>query len=190
MKPQPRKTIRRVTPIILCAVLLSATSLIAQTPWIHVEVTEADDDSHVKVNLPLSVVEIALEVAPEKFIENGRVKIEHMDADIDVADLRRLWQALRDSGEAEFVTVEKDDETVSVRRQGDLLLVHVDGQKTGDPTKQVRVEVPVSVVDALFESDSDELNVADAIAQLKLQRGDLVRVDDGDSKVRVWIDER
>ena len=62
-----------------------------------------------------------------------------------------MWNELRDAGDAEFVSVEGDDETVSVRRVGDKVHVDVDDHEDGD---QVRVEVPVSVVDALFSGEA------------------------------------
>ena len=54
----------------------------------------------------------------------------------------------------------------------------------------VRIEVPVSLVDALLSGDGDEANVQAAILELKKRRGDIVRVQDDDSHVRVWIDEQ
>jgi hypothetical protein len=83
--------------------------------------------------------------------------------------------------------VEKKEETVSIRRQGDQILVEVDDRKEGD---KVNVQVPMSVVDALFSGDGQELNLKEAISELKSLRGDIVRVDDGETKVRIWIDEK
>jgi hypothetical protein len=165
-----------------------AAPIQAQTPWIHIEVNENETDpSHVKVNLPLSVVEIALEAAPEKIVDDGRIRLGHADPDLDVEDLRRMWNELRSSPESEWVSVEKKDETVSVRRQGDQILVEVDDR--GDRGK-VHVQVPMSVVDALFSGEGQELNLKGALSELKGLRGDIVQVDDGESKVRIWIDEK
>ena len=52
-------------PVFLAALALAvATPLFAQTPWIHVEVIETgEDDTRVNVNLPLSVVQVALDAA-------------------------------------------------------------------------------------------------------------------------------
>ena len=54
----------------------------------------------------------------------------------------------------------------------------------------VRVEVPTSLVDALLSGEGDEANVEAAILELRKRRGDIVRVQDDDSHVRVWIDEQ
>ena len=55
---------------------------------------------------------------------------------------------------------------------------------------KVEVDVPTGVVEALLGSDSEMLDVAAAIKQLAARRGDIVRVNDGKSKVRIWIDEK
>lgn len=173
------------------ALLVLAAPLAAQTPWIHVEVDESgDDEAHVRVNLPLSLVEVALEAAPEKpvkIVKKGHIHLHHVEGDIDVEDLRRVWQELRQTGDAELLSVEEKNQTVSIRREGDRVLVEVDEREDGD---KVRIQVPVSVVDALFSGDGPELNVKEAVSELKTLRGDIVRVDDGRSKVRIWIDER
>ena len=46
------------------------------------------------------------------------------------------------------------------------------------------------MVDALFSGEGQELNLKEAISELKSLRGDIVRVDDGETKVRIWIDEK
>jgi hypothetical protein len=51
------------------------------------------------------------------------------------------------------------------------------------------VEVPVAVLDALFSGQGEELNIRAALAEIQKIRGDIVRVSDDDSRVRVWIDD-
>ena len=186
---------KKVLIIAIAALLLMTSPILAQTPWVHVEVQEGgDDDTQVRVNLPLSVVQVALEAAPKKFLEDGKIHLHHMNHDIDVEDLRKMWEELSAVGDAEFVSVEGDDETVRVSREGDVFRIVVDERKEG-ANEQVRVEVPVAVLDALFSGEGESLNLRDALEELKTQRGDIVRIDtvggdgDGDTKVRVWIDE-
>jgi hypothetical protein len=170
------------------ALIFGAMPLQAQTPWIHVEVDENEADaSHVKVNLPLSVVQIVLSAAPEKIVDDGKIRIHHIDEDFDVEDLRRMWNELRSAPESEWVTVENKGEKVSIRREADQILVEVEDRRDAGT---VRVQVPLRVVDALFSGEGQELNLKEAISELDSLRGDIVRVDDGDTKVRVWIDEK
>lgn len=156
----------------------------AGTPWLHVEVIGGDDD-RVGVNVPLAVAEIALRIAPIEKIREGRLKLE--DKDISIADLRALWAELRKAGDGEFVKVESDDETVTVRREGDLLLVRVNKQGEAE---EVAIDAPVDVVDALLSGDGEELDLLAAVRRLGERRGEVVRVRDGDESVRVWIDAR
>jgi hypothetical protein len=154
------------------------------TPWIHVEVTEdGGDGAKVKVNVPLSLARMALDMAPKDVISDTHIRLENEDW--TVADLRQLWSELKKAGEAEFVTMEDGEETVRVFRKGDRLFVHVDGKRN----ETVRVEVPLSLVDALFSGPEDELDLAAALDELQtMDGGEIVRVEDGGDLVRVWIE--
>lgn len=173
--------------VFLC-LALSAAPLAAQTPWIHIDVVEGDENgAHVKVNLPLSLVHVAISMMPDK-IEAEFNKAQH---GISLSDLRNLWQALKETGDAEFVTVESEKQNVRVARVGDLIQIRVtDANSAENAENKVEVDVPTSVVEALLGSDSEMLDVAAAIKQLEARRGDIVRVNDGKSKVRIWIDEK
>ena len=156
-------------------------------PWIHVRVVEGDGDAAtVEVHLPLSAVRLGLDLAAKEAIVDGRLKLR--DSEVDVADLRRLWQELRAAGDAEFVTVEDEDGTVHVRRAGDRVEVRVNRVEEGG--EEVLVDVPVALVDVLLAGEAGTLDLAGAIAQLGDFRGDLVRVREGARSVRVWVDDR
>ena len=184
---------QRHLPVALAATLALTTLFVAPVaaqeaarPWIHIHVTEGGDEAkNIQVNLPLSVIEIGLNAVPDKVVEKGRLKLKN--ADLSVEDLRLMWQDLRGVGDAEFVTVQDKDQHVRIARRGNTLLINVDDQ-TGENEK-VRIEIPVEVVDALFEGEGEELNLRAAIRRLGAQRGENVKVDDGDKNVRIWIDE-
>jgi len=222
-----RKTL--VTGLGLALGLLPAAAAMAQTStaWLHVRVEEAQKSSKVHVNLPMTVVEAALKATPSVLEEHGKLNLGGHHG-MKLTDFRRMWKQLAAVGDAEFVTVESDDENVRVQRKGDLVLVYVDhkggghkaeaeGHETkpekaekaeksaakaekavakaekswsGRGAEEVRVEVPVSLVDALLSGEGDEVNVQAAVAELQKRRGDIVRVHDGDSNVRIWIDEQ
>jgi hypothetical protein len=165
--------------------LLGAGTAAAQeASWIHVRVME-EDGAKVNVNLPMSLIEVALEIAEkEAFDGHGMHFGDHGD-DVDVADIRRMWHELRDAGDAEYVTAEDGDETVRVFRQGDRVFVHVD--EAGE--EKVRVEVPFTVVDTLLEGEGNELNLVGAVREMgRSNNGQIISVKDGDTQVRVWID--
>jgi hypothetical protein len=168
------------------AMLIAAGTVHAQAAdaWLHIRVEESHKPSKVSVNLPLSVVEAVIAAAPEKFASKGRIHIH--DEHLSLAEMREIWSQLKTAGDTDFVTVESDDENVTVRRQGERILVLVD--KPGRE-EMVRVEAPVALVDAVLAGEGEEVNVKTALAALKSIRGDVVHVADGDSKVRIWIDE-
>lgn len=152
-------------------------------PWIHIEVIEnGEDGAKVKINLPLSMARIALEMAPADLFEHGRIEID--DFEIELEDIRKAWSQLRDAGDAEFITVHEKDTTVRVFRKGNRILVHCDGEND----ELVRIEVPVEVVDALLSGRGDEFDFDAALAALEKMDGEIVRVQDGDDLIRVWIE--
>jgi hypothetical protein len=155
--------------------------------WVHIRVEEANRQSKVSVNLPITVVDAALQAAPEDIMSHGKIHLGRMGRhDLTVSDLRRAWNELKATGDTEFATVEDEDQKVRIARAGNLMLIHVD--KT-DGQESVRVEIPTEVVDALFSGQGEELNLRAGFAELQKRRGDIVRVKDNDSTVRIWIDE-
>jgi hypothetical protein len=202
---------------LLALALLPAAGARAQTSnaWLHISVDEAHKASKVRVNLPMTVVEVALKATPQIIEEHGKVHLgEHHG--MKLADLRKMWKQLAAVGDAEFVTVESEDENVRVQRKGDLVLVYVDHRAEAHKAKaeakaeakgaakaeaekpakaakgpgEVRVEVPVSLVDALLSGEGEDVNIQAALAELQKRRGDIVRVHDDDANVHIWIDEQ
>lgn len=159
----------------------------AGSAWIHIRVEEPARESKVHVNLPLSVVQVALEAAPDKVVSKGRIHLGHEGHDLSLADMRRLWKELKTAGDAQLVTMENGDEKVNVARKGDLVQVRLERPKEKET---VAVDVPVALVDALFSGEGEGLDVVAAVKELQSLRGDVVRVDDQDSRVRIWIDEK
>jgi len=155
------------------------------TPWLHVRVEEPGRSSRVHVNLPLPVVEVALKAAPQALESHGRI-FGHDGKGFTVSDFRRIWGELKKAGDTELVSVEDQDENVRVARRGAVVEVKIDRKGK----EAVKVEVPLEVVDALLSGEGEELNVRAALSQLQKRRGDIVRVNDETSTVRIWIDEQ
>jgi hypothetical protein len=208
-----RKSILTGFGLLAGLALLPGADALAQTSavWLHVRVEETLKPSKVTVNLPLAVVEAALQAAPELIEKHAKMHMGSEDG-MKLADLRRVWKQLAAAGDADFVTVDSDQEDVKIRRKGDLVQILV-SEKPGvaaaakvtaekapkaeaaPPAKrhghgEVRVELPVSVVDALLAGEGEQFNVQAAVAELQKRRGDIVRVNDQDSHVRIWIDDQ
>ena len=167
--------------------LATAGAATAADFWIHVHVDESGaQGAKVRVNLPLSMVEAALAMVNDKDLHGGKVKFN--DEEFTVAQLRDLWKSLAASPDATFVEVEEGDQRVKVSKSGGYLLVHsLEPQEGGDV---VDVKVPEAVVEALLFGDGDEIDVAAAIRALAARgEGELVTIDNQDTKVRVWVDQ-
>ena len=123
-----RKSILAGAGLLVLSALPAATAA-AQTgtAWLHVRVEEAKEASKVSVNLPMTVVEAILKASPEMIEKHGKVHFgeEH---GLKMADIRKAWKALAQVGDAEFVTVESEDENVRVARKGDIVQVFVDAK--------------------------------------------------------------
>ena len=150
--------------------------------WLHVRVDEADG-AKVSVNLPLSMVEKALPMIPQEHLDHGRIVLD--DWQMNMEELRDLWEEVKGTPDMTFVTVEKGDEHVRVWKEGGYLLVAV---REDDDTK-VDVRIPTSVVDALLSGEGSEMNLQAAIeALVDHGGGELVTVTDDEDRVRVWVD--
>ena len=143
-------------------------------------------DFEANINLPLSAVEPLLSLVPHGTLSD---RLLDLAADeVNVGAMRDLWRAISGVGEAEFVAVDGEDETVRIARTGDQINVQVE-ECEEDGGETVDIRIPVAVVDALLSGDGEALNVHAAVEQLGELRGDIVRVSGGEHQVRVWIDE-
>jgi hypothetical protein len=160
-----------------------AASSSAGTAWLHVRIEDPVKQSHIRVNLPMPAVEAALKAAPDSIVLDGGTPLGH---DMNLDRLRRLWKDLETAGDAEIVAVEGSDAREHIRKRSGRLLIHL--QDDREP-KVVDLDLPGPVVDALFSGGGDELNIRAAVPHLRTVRGEVLRVRDHDSTVRIWIDE-
>ena len=143
-------------------------------------------DFDANINLPLSAVEPLLSLVPHGALSDRLLDLA--GDEVKVGAMRDLWRAIAGVGEAEFVTVDGEDETVRIARTGGQINVRVE-ECDEDGGETVDIRIPVAVVDALLSGDGETLNVHAAVEQLGELRGDIVRVNGGEHQVRVWIDD-
>jgi hypothetical protein len=111
------------------ALLLAPVALRAQTStgerWLHVRVVSTDNQGEtVCVNVPLELAEKILPSINKKELHDGKVTIDKFDT--EGVDFRAVLEAVRNSKDGEFVTVNGNNgEDVRVAKQGGFLLVHV-----------------------------------------------------------------
>jgi hypothetical protein len=165
------------------SMLLIAGAAAAESSfWLHVKVDEGDG-AKVTVNLPVSILEKAMPMIPAHELNHARIGVE--DADVELEDLRALWQEIKSSPDMTFVTVEDTDEHVRVWKEKQWVYVEV---RDGEGAESVDVKIPEGVVDALLAGE--EIDVEAAVrALVDHGAGDFVTVRDESDTVRVWVDD-
>jgi len=180
--------------------LTVGTLAIAADQWVHIKVVETGEDGErVRVNIPLSLAEKVLPTINANKFCHGKVKVDNLN--INEVDLRALLEAVRTAQDNEYVTVDSKHENVRVAKSGGYLLIKV--RETQEPKEKgakpegakavstVDGKVPFSVVSSLLSGEKDELDVVAALRALgEYPDLDLVKVEDGSSTVRVWIDSK
>jgi hypothetical protein len=174
--------------------------------WIHVRVESKEDHGEtVRVNVPVEMAAKVLPAINKNNLHDGKIRIDSMHTN-DV-DLRTILDAVRDSRDGEYVTVQSNENDVRVAKRAGYLYIHVtdksdrkkaaatDG-KAGEKTSsgresKVEIKVPMKVVDALLSAGKDELDIVAALKALSAH-GDteLVTVKDNENTVRVWVDSK
>lgn len=182
---------KRLLPVALCSVLLLAAVAVAvalpAVRYLHVRVSNPTTHELVRVNVPLTLAEKVIPAINHGQLRDGKVEIGGFHA--DNVNVHAILDALKTAPEGEFVTVQDNDSNVRVAKERGQLVVHVIDDK-GKET--VDVTVPWEVAQALISDTSeDQLNIEAAIKALE-NVGDttLVRVNDHEQTVRVWVDSR
>lgn len=219
MNNQVRGLARRASVVLAAATLFTPLAALAQSNsnsaerWLHVRVISTDSNGEtVKVNVPLELAEKVLPAINKDRLQHGKVKVDKLDC--EGVDLRALLDAVRNTKDGEFVSVQATDADVNVAKKGEYLLVHVTdksdkhwkyeeklekkseksaekSEKNRTHESRVEVKVPMKVVEALLSGGKDELDLVAALRALGNQ-GDteLVSVKDDENTVRVWLDNK
>ncbi len=177
---------RKIFAAAAIACALTALPAAAADLWFHVTVNEhKGDNANITVNLPIALVQSALSLVPEETMRDGRIKID--DAEFDAVKLRQLWEQVKQTPDANFITVASDKETVKVFKENGYLVART--TERSEHGSEVHAKIPLAVVDALLSGDRDTLNLQAALDALIAQgEGELVTVNDHENTVRVWID--
>lgn len=170
--------------IALLVAVLSAGMVSAADQWLHVKIDSNDADGEaVRVNIPLSLVEKVLPMIESEEMSHGVIRID--DAEMEGIDLKELLLALKETEDTNFVTVQSNNETVRVAKEGEFFIVRVE-----EDNERVNIKMPMSVIDAVAEGASDDgLDLSALIRALgEYQGGDLITVESDEEQIRIWID--
>jgi hypothetical protein len=213
MNPLSQGFLRWTATLALAALALLPSVLLAQNnsktdPWIHVRVENKDQGGEtVRVNVPIDMAVKVLPAIRHERLRDGKLRID--SAHLDDLDLRAMLDAIRTAKDGEYVTVQSNENDVRVAKNAGFLYIHVTEKNHADHAKKnadgkdtvvapkpareskVEVKVPMKVVDALFSSGNDELDIVAALRALS-SNGDteLVSVKDSENTVRIWIDSK
>ena len=164
------------------AVPFALLATMASLGVVVVDVQEGGPDGHrIIVPAPLVLAQAALAVAPAIAGEELRLPTEEVPH-VEVA--RDIIKALAEAPDGILVKVEEPDEQVEIRKEGDKIVVRVQGKNGED----VSVNAPLSLaLSALPDADGNVSTVKMAGALGTVRFTDLVDVHDGDTHVRVWV---
>ena len=177
---------------VLAILFLSAAALMAASAqrWIHVRVESARGVSgNVSINVPIEMASAVLPSIPADHQHQGKFSLQ---ASVNGVDLRAMLDAVRNSPDNVFVTLEQHDKEVSVAKAGRSLLIKV-VEKPGAEHhfgKTIAIKVPISVVRAMLANNSDDVDIDAGIHALAREGEVDVTVNSEKETVRVWTDTR
>jgi len=193
MRTQMKRTHFLCLGVLSALVLTLPASLPAQTAqterWLHVRVESVEGKGElVRVNMPLSLAEKLLPAVRNERLRDGKITID--DSRMNGVDLRAVLEAVRTTRDGEFITVQSNENDVKVVKKEGYLYVYAREKKEAKDSR-VEIKVPMTVVDALLSSGTNELDVLAAVRALS-QHGDaeLVTVKDNKQTVRIWLDSK
>jgi hypothetical protein len=169
--------------LILAGFAGGAAAAASDGKWIHVRVDDAGGDKgRVDIQVPIEMVQSLLPVLKGAHAR-GSIQVDSKSVNLD--EFREYWAAVRAAKDGEYVTVRDQDSNVRIAKRGGNFLLTVD-DKAGK--SQVRMKVPLPIIDAVLASgDSLDLGALSG-ALAKAPTGEILTVDDENSHVRVWID--
>ena len=178
---------RSLFALVIIVALMAAPAASAgdDTRWVNVNVTENSSNTNVEVHLPLNLVLTVLRNVDVENFHKGHVNLQ-IDDDMDI-NFPEIMAAVKDAPDGKFVTVTSDEADVNVHKEAGMIYVTVNQKE--DEKAQVKVTVPMTMMDALTFGDENTLDVAALLSSFdKLPDRELVKVTSEEANVRVWIE--
>ena len=169
------KTLLKVFGVLAAVALIVALSL----TWVVVRVVQADGPTII-VPAPAILGQAVLALTP--------ARDQELDLDFDVAEYREpaleAIRELRAAPDAQLLRVERDTETVSVWKRGDLIAVEVI-----EEGETVKVNAPLKALEAFLEEyDGGSPKISELAGLIRhFDSGKAVEVRSADTNVDVWV---
>ncbi len=175
----------------LLATITASTAPAARSQdslWLHIRVDSKKEKAEVvRINLPFHLIETVLPAIHTDRDDGGRIHVVN-GHELNEADLRATLQAIKDSPDGDYVTVDSPVKKVRVTKKDDHVFIHI--HHDTDPPEDIDVRIPAKVAAALLSADTDHLDLLAAIHELgKEGKSDLVSVDATDATVKIWVDD-
>ena len=138
------------------------------------------------IQVPLAMVSSLLPSLKKKIeIHEGRIDLGNDEMTLD--EMRGYWAAVKASRDGNYVTVRDGSDTVRIAKRGGVVHVDVSADRGSE---RVKLRLPAPLVDAVLGKD-DTLDVGELVKALSgVPNGEIIAVDDDDSRVRIWIDDK
>lgn len=172
---------------LLLAALLAPSPAAADGLYLHVHVLDEGGEA-VNVNLPLATVGSALPMIEGRLGEDAQLQFDEYDVSLD--QMRATWQELRAQPDFVLATVESSDADLHIAKEGDYLVARV--HETGDDGRaRINARIPAAVIDALLSGRDGRLDLRAGLNALAAEgAGELVTVEEDESRIRVWVDHQ
>jgi translation elongation factor EF-1alpha len=180
-----------VATVLLVTGIGRARAANAPERYLHVRVDGGSDGEKVNVNVPLALAEQVLPAINHGQLHSGKVKVDLGKINTGDVDVKAILQAVRNSPDNEFVTVQQADQDVRVAKSGDNIVVHVRSKEGKDKeSEKVDVTVPLSIVEAVLKNNADNEIDLNAVLHALENTGDnfVINVKSAEQNVHVWVD--
>jgi hypothetical protein len=181
--------IRSLLFSVLTALVVSGSAMAGDQAWLHVRIDSDDPDGdRVRLNLPIEMIESMLPMIETDEFGHGRIQIN--DTDLNAAELRKMWNAVKSAEDGEFVSVENRRQSINVAKDDGILKVRI-REHEGREEDRIDMQLPMEVVDAMLAGEGDELDLVAGLQALR-EHGHAILVtgtDEG-SDIRIWVDDK
>ena len=175
--------------VIAAVALVSAVAFSAEPTFLKLTVQEKGyTQPNVKVNIPLSLIEVVADAINEETLNLGEIDAAFVELkQKDGIDIRKLWDGIKKLGPTDFIEVENEKEHVKVWKDSKDFRITVTEKGMKEPN--VLVTMPLSIVESVIGDGTKPVTLKGIIAELKKTAPlSLVEVHDQDEHVKIWLE--
>ncbi len=151
--------------------------------WMRIEANNFKDEAgHVKVNLPLSLIEVVVDSIDKRDF------MSEFEEDHPSLNIPKMWREIRKMDVDEFITVESEKENIKVFKDRDFFRISITEAEFDEPN--IEVKLPLELMDYVFEGRKN-FDFQELVGRL---RGHLpltvVSAKHEGADVKIWLEEK